>query len=195
MRRARHGRQILTGHLCIRRFSTRHLCEISFVIPIATFSKDQSVFPLKHDLPRIAPKIAISPLTTSPWRSIILSVDPKPSAHWGRPFPFLSSSMAEHSAVNRRVVGSSPTWGARDQDARPGLFFAKRAPLWIRTCIGSGVFVWIERGDSGRLADTFYDCQSVPVRKMETLLLTDRSKDSLEISALGDQKGSHRMSM
>ena len=28
-------------------------------------------------------------------------------------FPiFLSSSMAEHPAVNRRVVGSSPTWGA-----------------------------------------------------------------------------------
>ena len=27
-------------------------------------------------------------------------------------FIFLSSSMAEHSAVNRRVVGSSPTWGA-----------------------------------------------------------------------------------
>ena len=25
---------------------------------------------------------------------------------------FLSSSMAEHSAVNRVVVGSSPTWGA-----------------------------------------------------------------------------------
>ena len=25
---------------------------------------------------------------------------------------FLSSSMAAHSAVNRRVVGSSPTWGA-----------------------------------------------------------------------------------
>ena len=29
-------------------------------------------------------------------------------------FIFLSSSMAEHSAVNRRVVGSSPTWGAND---------------------------------------------------------------------------------
>ena len=28
-------------------------------------------------------------------------------------FIFLSSSMAEHSAVNRRVVGSSPTWGAK----------------------------------------------------------------------------------
>jgi hypothetical protein len=26
---------------------------------------------------------------------------------------FLSSSMAEHSAVNRRVVGSSPTSGAK----------------------------------------------------------------------------------
>ena len=31
-------------------------------------------------------------------------------------FPiFLSSSMAEHSAVNRVVVGSSPTWGAENQ--------------------------------------------------------------------------------
>ena len=29
-----------------------------------------------------------------------------------RPRMILSSSMAEHSAVNRRVVGSSPTWGA-----------------------------------------------------------------------------------
>ena len=30
---------------------------------------------------------------------------------------FLSSSMAEHSAVNRRVVGSSPTWGAKKLSA------------------------------------------------------------------------------
>ena len=29
------------------------------------------------------------------------------------PITFLSSSMAEHSAVNRGVVGSSPTWGAK----------------------------------------------------------------------------------
>ena len=29
---------------------------------------------------------------------------------------FLSSSMAEHSAVNRRVVGSSPTWGASSSE-------------------------------------------------------------------------------
>src|SRR5258705_5878635 len=29
---------------------------------------------------------------------------------------FLSSSMAEHPAVNRRVVGSSPTSGAKSQD-------------------------------------------------------------------------------
>ena len=34
--------------------------------------------------------------------------------HRSPPDPiFLSSSMAEHSAVNRRVVGSSPTWGAQ----------------------------------------------------------------------------------
>ena len=32
-----------------------------------------------------------------------------------RNFIFLSSSMAEHPAVNRVVVGSSPTWGAYDQ--------------------------------------------------------------------------------
>ena len=30
----------------------------------------------------------------------------------------LSSSMAEHSAVNRVVVGSSPTWGATPQPQR-----------------------------------------------------------------------------
>src|SRR5215471_14797327 len=30
-------------------------------------------------------------------------------AGWTRPPAFLSSSMAEHPAVNRRVVGSSPT--------------------------------------------------------------------------------------
>ena len=34
----------------------------------------------------------------------------KPNQRNGR--MILSSSMAEHSAVNRRVVGSSPTWGA-----------------------------------------------------------------------------------
>ena len=36
---------------------------------------------------------------------------------------FLSSSMAEHSAVNRRVVGSSPTWGANEKDRRTAVFF------------------------------------------------------------------------
>ena len=35
-------------------------------------------------------------------------------------FIFLSSSMAEHSAVNRRVVGSSPTWGAKRK--QPSLY-------------------------------------------------------------------------
>ena len=34
---------------------------------------------------------------------------------------FLSSSMAEHSAVNRRVVGSSPTWGARNMESESDL--------------------------------------------------------------------------
>ena len=29
------------------------------------------------------------------------------------PTLFLSSSTVEHSAVNRRVVGSNPTWGAK----------------------------------------------------------------------------------
>ena len=35
---------------------------------------------------------------------------------------FLSSSMAEHPAVNRVVVGSSPTWGAQ-ADRISGRFF------------------------------------------------------------------------
>ena len=44
--------------------------------------------------------------------------DPRRQAHECRPTKtmegptILSSSMAEHSAVNRVVVGSSPTWGA-----------------------------------------------------------------------------------
>ena len=39
-------------------------------------------------------------------------------------FPiFLSSSMAEHSAVNRVVVGSSPTWGAIPPQFRGGFLF------------------------------------------------------------------------
>ena len=37
---------------------------------------------------------------------------------------FLSSSMAEHSAVNRRVVGSSPTWGARNAALTAAFFCA-----------------------------------------------------------------------
>ena len=39
-------------------------------------------------------------------------------------FPiFLSSSMAEHPAVNRRVVGSSPTWGATNGRLKNLSFF------------------------------------------------------------------------
>ena len=45
-------------------------------------------------------------------------------------FPiFLSSSMAEHSAVNRVVVGSSPTWGARKSTCESKCFF-----VYIRIC-------------------------------------------------------------
>ena len=56
---------------------------------------------------------------------------------------FLSSSMAEHSAVNRRVVGSSPTWGAKrasvqwtvDKEARPkGLVFLSKRIERVLTC-------------------------------------------------------------
>ena len=37
-------------------------------------------------------------------------------------FIFLDSSMVEHSAVNRRVVGSSPTRGAKDSIIWSDLF-------------------------------------------------------------------------
>ena len=40
---------------------------------------------------------------------------------------FLSSSMAEHSAVNRRVVGSSPTWGAEETRFLPCLVLVRPA--------------------------------------------------------------------
>ena len=44
---------------------------------------------------------------------------------------FLSSSMAEHSAVNRVVVGSSPTWGAvylTTRLYRTGCYFMEWTP-------------------------------------------------------------------
>ena len=57
-----------------------------------------------------------------PYRTQKLSFSVPMVLGWTRPgrvgrrrilFIFLSSSMAEHSAVNRVVVGSSPTWGAK----------------------------------------------------------------------------------
>ncbi len=47
-------------------------------------------------------------------------------------FPiFLSSSMAEHSAVNRGVTGSSPVWGANlKHDSRLTIVFFVVRPVW-----------------------------------------------------------------
>ena len=46
----------------------------------------------------------------------------------------LSSSMVEHSAVNRRVVGSNPTWGAKVSYCNHWLF-----PSSLRTADDSFV--------------------------------------------------------
>ena len=36
---------------------------------------------------------------------------------WGHPYIYSSiAQLAEHAAVNRRVVGSSPTWGATKEE-------------------------------------------------------------------------------
>ena len=43
---------------------------------------------------------------------------------YNNPRTVLSSSLAEHSAVNRRVVGSSPTWGATKKHATACFFHA-----------------------------------------------------------------------
>ncbi len=44
-----------------------------------------------------------------------------------RPFRYSSiAQLVEHAAVNRRVVGSSPTWGARNADCRHGVVAAIR---------------------------------------------------------------------
>ena len=55
---------------------------------------------------------------------------------------FLSSSMAEHSAVNRRVVGSSPTWGARNIESESDLvriFFMPSDTVILKTADGGGL--------------------------------------------------------
>jgi hypothetical protein len=46
---------------------------------------------------------------------------------------FRSSSMAEHSAVNRRVVGSSPTCGAKNSNEK-GTFAGALHRLRYRLC-------------------------------------------------------------
>ena len=38
--------------------------------------------------------------------------------------PFLSSSTVEHAAVNRGVVGSSPTWGAKRKSSAESTAFS-----------------------------------------------------------------------
>ena len=51
---------------------------------------------------------------------------------------FLSSSMAEHSAVNRVVVGSSPTWGAirhDDQKWSSCIFVIRKVACRIRRAL------------------------------------------------------------
>ena len=47
----------------------------------------------------------------------------KGPARWAGPFSYASLAQSvEHAAVNRRVVGSSPTWGARKRDTEMYLF-------------------------------------------------------------------------
>ena len=59
---------------------------------------------------------------------------------------FLSSSMAEHSAVNRRVVGSSPTWGAvnRVLAIKHGFFFCRGKLLPQAAFFGCFLWKWIQ---------------------------------------------------
>ena len=48
---------------------------------------------------------------------------------------FLSSSMAERSAVNRNVVGSSPTWGAKNLRLQERRFFYPSRRLGISSAV------------------------------------------------------------
>ena len=51
---------------------------------------------------------------------------------WGHPYIYSSiAQLAEHAAVNRRVVGSSPTWGAMLRSIR----FSDASFLFSDNCI------------------------------------------------------------
>ena len=72
----------------------------------------QNKFTISGDNGKGDPPVPIPNTEVKPFRADGTWLD---TARESRSSPdpiFLSSSMAEHSAVNRGVVGSSPTWGA-----------------------------------------------------------------------------------
>ena len=64
-------------------------------------------------------------------------------------FIFLSSSLAEHSAVNRVVVGSSPTWGAENQAVAwfsffvRGISFVRFSIAYMTECINRNYSLFV----------------------------------------------------
>ena len=50
------------------------------------------------------------------WENRSVPVQNMDDSRWGHPYIYSSiAQLAEHAAVNRRVVGSSPTWGANSK--------------------------------------------------------------------------------
>ena len=97
------------GYLCAIRLSSR-LCANFFYLRVVVHAKAQRL--LK------AQKVFSEPVVGSVTLTMLSAFCYKNHSCLARSFRararrlFRSSSMAEHSAVNRRVVGSSPTCGA-----------------------------------------------------------------------------------
>ncbi len=94
---------------------------------------------MRDDNPTKAPRASLGRARLTPARTLCYKIFARAGHDVRAGVTIRSSSMAEHSAVNRRVVGSSPTCGANSIKRKPrtarlslygiGLFAARRFAL------------------------------------------------------------------
>ena len=99
-----------------------------------TGAYDNGVPPVPIPNTEVKPIRAEDTWRMTAWENRSVPVQNMDDSRWGHPYIYSSiAQLAEHAAVNRRVVGSSPTWGA---NSKRGLY-RKILPLFLFLQMGS----------------------------------------------------------
>ena len=81
-----------------------------------TGAYDNGVPPVPIPNTEVKPIRAEDTWRATAWENRSVPVQNMDDSRWGHPYIYSSiAQLAEHAAVNRRVVGSSPTWGANSK--------------------------------------------------------------------------------